>query len=384
MKQARALTITDGRSCARRRSRAARSAASTAAIDAIGELEVRKPATRWSTRKGAAGRAGHRRSRRLRDRQAGVPFRRDHPRGADARPVAGARRSGHRPLRRADRQARLLGPPARRGDQAVSTARDLAEMALMRDAGARAVATGRRWIADSGVMLRLLRLCRRCSTWSWSSHAEDDGAHRRRRRDRGRDGDAARPALRARRRRGAGDRARPRAGRDDRRAAALPPGDDRRGLRSGPRRQARAASPSPAGSRRRISCSPTSRSSDFRTFARLSPPLRAEADRQAVLAAIADGTIDVLASGHDPRGPEDKRLPFADADAGHGRRRDAARAGAEAGARRSDRARARCSTCSPPIRRGCWGWIPARSQSARRPICCCSIRKRRGRSTPIG
>ena len=52
---------------------------------------------------------------------------------------------------------------------------------------------------------------------------------------------------------------------------------------------------------------------DFRTFARLSPPLRSEADRQAVLAALADGTIDVVSSGHDPRGPEDKRLPFADA-----------------------------------------------------------------------
>jgi len=52
---------------------------------------------------------------------------------------------------------------------------------------------------------------------------------------------------------------------------------------------------------------------DFRTFARLSPPLREETDRQAVIAAIGDGTIDVVASGHDPRGPEDKRLPFADA-----------------------------------------------------------------------
>src|SRR6478736_10139223 len=48
-------------------------------------------------------------------------------------------------------------------------------------------------------------------------------------------------------------------------------------------------------------------------WARLSPPLREEADRQAVVAAIGDGTIDVVASGHDPRGPEDKRLPFADA-----------------------------------------------------------------------
>ncbi len=35
--------------------------------------------------------------------------------------------------------------------------RELAELALMRDAGARAVATGRQWIGDSGVMLRLLR-----------------------------------------------------------------------------------------------------------------------------------------------------------------------------------------------------------------------------------
>ena len=55
---------------------------------------------------------------------------------------------------------------------------------------------------------------------------------------------------------------------------------------------------------------------DFRTFARLSPPLRSEADRQAVRAAIADGTIDIIASGHDPRGVEDKRLPFADAEPG--------------------------------------------------------------------
>jgi dihydroorotase len=55
---------------------------------------------------------------------------------------------------------------------------------------------------------------------------------------------------------------------------------------------------------------------DFRTFARMAPPLRCEADRQAVLAALADGTIDVIASGHDPRGPEDKRLPFADAEPG--------------------------------------------------------------------
>ena len=45
----------------------------------------------------------------------------------------------------------------------------------------------------------------------------------------------------------------------------------------------------------------------------MSPPLRSEADRRAVVAAIGEGTIDVIASGHDPRGPEDKRLPFSDA-----------------------------------------------------------------------
>jgi dihydroorotase len=56
--------------------------------------------------------------------------------------------------------------------------------------------------------------------------------------------------------------------------------------------------------------------SDFRTYAHLSPPLRGEGDRQAALAAVRDGTIDVLGSGHDPHGPEEKRLPFADSAAG--------------------------------------------------------------------
>ena len=56
--------------------------------------------------------------------------------------------------------------------------------------------------------------------------------------------------------------------------------------------------------------------SGYRTFARLSPPLRHDDDRRAVLAAIADGTIDIVASGHDPRTQEDKRLPFADAAVG--------------------------------------------------------------------
>ncbi len=50
---------------------------------------------------------------------------------------------------------------------------------------------------------------------------------------------------------------------------------------------------------------------DFRTYAKLSPPLRPESDRMAVCAALADGTIDAVASDHQPRDADDKRLPFA-------------------------------------------------------------------------
>ena len=52
---------------------------------------------------------------------------------------------------------------------------------------------------------------------------------------------------------------------------------------------------------------------DFRTYAKLSPPLRADADRLAVCAALADGTIDAIGSDHQPRDADDKRLPFAQA-----------------------------------------------------------------------
>ena len=55
---------------------------------------------------------------------------------------------------------------------------------------------------------------------------------------------------------------------------------------------------------------------NFRTYAKFSPPLRADADRIAVAAALADGTIDAIASDHQPRDADDKRLPFAQASAG--------------------------------------------------------------------
>ncbi len=55
---------------------------------------------------------------------------------------------------------------------------------------------------------------------------------------------------------------------------------------------------------------------DWRSYAKLSPPLRPESDRLAVVAALADGTIDAVASDHQPRDADDKRLPFVQAEAG--------------------------------------------------------------------
>jgi dihydroorotase len=51
----------------------------------------------------------------------------------------------------------------------------------------------------------------------------------------------------------------------------------------------------------------------YRTFLKLSPPLRAETDRQALVAALASGLIDVVMSDHNPQDVETKRLPFAEA-----------------------------------------------------------------------
>jgi dihydroorotase len=49
---------------------------------------------------------------------------------------------------------------------------------------------------------------------------------------------------------------------------------------------------------------------DYRTFAKLSPPLRSEANRQAVVQALKDGTIDVIASDHAPQDADSKRQTF--------------------------------------------------------------------------
>lgn len=192
--------------------------------------------------------------------------------------------------------------------------REIAEIALMRDAGARGVATGRRWIADSGVMLRLLQYAAMLDL-PVVAHAEDAALA----------GDAVATAGEVATRLGL-----PAAPAE---AEALAIARDialaqLAGARIHFRQVTTAAGLELVRNAKaqgmNVTCGVTPAHfmlsdlgvMDFRTFARLSPPLRSEADRQAVRAAIGDGTIDIIASGHDPRGPEDKRLPFSDAEPG--------------------------------------------------------------------
>ena len=55
---------------------------------------------------------------------------------------------------------------------------------------------------------------------------------------------------------------------------------------------------------------------DFRTFLKLSPPLRTEDDRIGLVKGLSDGTIDVIVSDHKPEDEEQKRLTFAQAQTG--------------------------------------------------------------------
>jgi dihydroorotase len=52
---------------------------------------------------------------------------------------------------------------------------------------------------------------------------------------------------------------------------------------------------------------------DYRTFFKFTPPLRSEVDRLAMVAAVADGSIDIISSMHTPADEESKRLPFEEA-----------------------------------------------------------------------
>ncbi|MBS0477028.1 MAG: amidohydrolase family protein [Proteobacteria bacterium] len=191
---------------------------------------------------------------------------------------------------------------------------DLAELALMRDAGARAVATGRRWIGDSGTMYRLLSYCAMLGLVV-VTHAEDAGLT----------GSAVATAGEMATRLGlpaAPAEAEALAIARDLHLAELTGArlhirqvTTARGLELVRGAKARGIAVTAGVTPAHFMLSDVA-IGDFRTFTRFSPPLRSEADRQAVRAAIGDGTIDVISSGHDPRGPEDKRLPFADAEPG--------------------------------------------------------------------
>lgn len=54
----------------------------------------------------------------------------------------------------------------------------------------------------------------------------------------------------------------------------------------------------------------------YRTFFKMSPPLRDENDRNAMIKAVADGTVDIICSNHDPQDVETKRHPWAEAEDG--------------------------------------------------------------------
>jgi dihydroorotase len=192
--------------------------------------------------------------------------------------------------------------------------KELAEYAMMRKSGARAVATGRRWIADLGVIAKVLRYAASLNL-TVIAHAEDGGITGAAVATAGetatRLGLESAPAV----------------------AEAMAIARDLMLVReTGARLHFRQVTTAAGFELIRqakaeglpITCgiAPTHfllsdiAISDFRTFARLSPPLRAERDRRAALVAIGDGTVDVIASAHDPRGPEAKRLPFADAEEG--------------------------------------------------------------------
>lgn len=52
---------------------------------------------------------------------------------------------------------------------------------------------------------------------------------------------------------------------------------------------------------------------EYKTFAKVSPALRSESDRKAMVEGVSTGAIDAIVSSHDPQAPETKRLPFAQA-----------------------------------------------------------------------
>ena len=168
----------------------------------------------------------------------------------------------------------------------------LAEVALMRDAGARAIATGRRWIGDSGMMLRLLQYAAMLDLVV-IAHAEDAALA----------GSAVATAGEMATRMGlSGAPAQAEELAVMRDIALAEMAGARLHFRQVTTRAAldRVREAKAWGLKVTAGVTPAHfmlsdlATGDFRTFARLSPPLRSEDDRHAVREAIADGTIDVV------------------------------------------------------------------------------------------
>lgn len=189
--------------------------------------------------------------------------------------------------------------------------RELGELSLMKEAGAVAVATGRAAIADAQVMLRLLRYAAGLKLVV-IAHAEcpslTAGAVATESETATRLGLAAAPAaaeavqiardLRLAEEAGA--------------ALHFACVSTREGVELVRNARARGQDVT-AGTAPAYALLSDTALTGYRSFARLSPPLRSEEDRMAVRDGLADGTISVLTSRHDPRTQEEKRLPFADA-----------------------------------------------------------------------
>jgi dihydroorotase len=189
--------------------------------------------------------------------------------------------------------------------------RELAELSLMKEAGAVAVATGRGAIADAQVMLRLLRYAAGLGLVV-IAHAEcphliagavaSEGEYATRL------GLAAAPAVAEALQVARDMRLAAEAG------AALHFACLTTAEAIGLVRAAQADGQNvSAGTAPAYALLSETALAGYRSFARLSPPLRGEADRLAVLEGLADGTLSILSSRHDPRTQEEKRLPFADA-----------------------------------------------------------------------
>ena len=189
--------------------------------------------------------------------------------------------------------------------------KQLAEIGLMKRSGAKAVATGRQWIADSGIMLKLMQYCRSLDL-PLIVHSEDTGLTH---------GSVATDGETATRLGLASATAA---------AEAISVARDIALVReTGAHVHFRQITTATSLNLIRnaksenlpVTCGITPAHlllsdiavHDFRTFTRLSPPLRSDEDRLACIAAVKDGTIDVIASGHDPHGAEAKRLPYAEA-----------------------------------------------------------------------